>query len=87
MYEFELGQTIYYIFSNKLHTAPVLSRMQVENLHPDWNNTSAQRDTFQAFGPARTAYATCHGVIPAEEAFGSPEDLAAHIIGAYYNNE
>jgi hypothetical protein len=86
MFKFELGQTIYYLRANKLHSAPVLSRTCVENLDNTRYSTTAQIHLHQAFGRDMIAYSTCHGVIRPEEAFGSPEELATYIIGAY-NNE
>jgi len=79
MFKFELGDVIYY-HHNKILSAPVLSRMRVENAHPDWNDTAGQQKLFQMFGSDREVYATCHGNILAEEAFRSARELAEWLI-------
>ena len=80
MFKFELDQTVYYIMDNRLHSAPVLSRMVVENLKPKWNGTKEQVDFFQRFGPCRVVYATVHGEHEEATLFESREALAAAII-------
>ena len=71
MFKFELGQMVYYIEANRSHSAPVLSRMVVENLKPTWNSTKEQVDFFQRFGPCRVVYATVHGVHDESDLFES----------------
>jgi len=80
MFKFDLGDVIYYLGDNMICSAPVLSRMRVENAHPDWNATAGQQKLFQMFGPDREVYATCHGNILAEEAFRSARELAEWLI-------
>lgn len=80
MFKFELSDTIYYFRNNQIHCAPVLSRMLVENEHPDWNSTNVQKEMYQPFGVGREVYATCHGLVTAEEAFGSARELAERLI-------
>lgn len=80
MFKFELDQTVYYIMDNRLHSAPVLSRMVVENLKPTWNSTKEQADLFQRFGPCRVVYATVDGVHEEATLFESREALAAAIL-------
>jgi len=80
MFKFELGDIIYYLRDNKICSAGVVSRMRIENAHPDWNVTIEQQKTFQMFGSDREVYATCHGIIFAEKAFGSARDLAEWLI-------
>lgn len=80
MFKFELDQTIYYMANNKMHSAPVLARMIVENRDND-HMFGRQAELFQPFGTTSTAYATCHGIVDSAEAFESPQALAMHIIG------
>lgn len=80
MFKFELSDTIYYLRENKVHSAPVLTRMWVENAHPDWNSTNAQKNTYQRFGEGREVYVTCHGIVHADEAYTSPQALAYSLI-------
>lgn len=80
MFNFELGDTIYYIRENKLHSARIWTRMMVENAHDDRAHTKEQKDTWQHFGPSRVAYVTCHGVVMEDEAHESAEALAQALI-------
>lgn len=75
MFTFELGQTIYYVRNDRIHSAPVQARMIVENAHGDWACTDAQKSLFTPFGHAGEVYATCHGLVPYVEAFGSRQEL------------
>ena len=75
-----LGQTIYYLRNNKLHSTPILSKMIVENAHKDFARNSMKKEIFTRFGEARIVYATCHGEIDDNEAFETPEALFAHVL-------
>jgi len=75
MFTFDLEQLIYYMLDNRVHSAPVLARMCVDNLHENWANTDKQKEVFTPFGKTGVYYATCHGIIPYRDAFGSKEDL------------
>ena len=80
MFKFNLEQTIYYIRNDRIHSAPVLARIIVENAHDDWACTDAQKELFTPFGKAREAYATCHGLVPVEDSFGSRQDLVNSLL-------
>ena len=80
MFKFELGQTIYYIRNDRIHSADVLARIIVENAKEDWACTDAQKELFTPFGKSREAYATWHGFVPVEDAFGSKQDLVDSLI-------
>lgn len=80
MFKFELDQIVYYIKNNKVSSAPVLSRMLVENQHPKWNATKEQAGLFQRFGHCCVVYATVHGEHDEATLFESREALAAAII-------
>jgi hypothetical protein len=80
MFKFELSDTIYYLRDNKVHSAPILSRMWVDNAHPEWDATFALRGMYQSFGTSREVYVTCHGVVRAEEAHISAQSLAYSFI-------
>lgn len=82
MFKFELNQVIYYIRNDRIHSAKVLARIIVENAHDDWTCTDAQKALFTPFGQAREAYATCHGFVPVEDAFGSKQDLVNSLLVA-----
>jgi len=61
-------------------SAPVMSRMLAENLHPEWNATKEQVELWQRFGPCRVVYATVHGEHEEATLFESREALAAAIL-------
>jgi hypothetical protein len=73
--KFDLGQIIYYLRDNRLHSAPVLARTTVENNHGDWTSTKEQRELFTPFGPAGSRYGTCHGIVHEDEAHETREAL------------
>lgn len=77
--KFELNQTIYYMRGNKVHSAPVNSRMVVENAHEDWARTDEQKKSWMPFGEAGVFYFTCHGHVNEEEAFASREELLQNL--------
>lgn len=56
-----VGDLVYYILDNKVHSAPILSKMIVECSGVN-ACTKEQQETFEPFGEACIKYATCHGV-------------------------
>ena len=73
--KYELGQLIYYMQDNKVHSAPVLARKQVENAK-DYNELGTEDMAFAApWGTAGIWYKTCHGIIDQNDAFASREEL------------
>jgi hypothetical protein len=78
--KYELGQTIYYLRNNTVHSAPILARICIENLHNDWTSTTAQMLLFVPFGLAGVNYATCHGMVKEQEAFATKEELAESLL-------
>lgn len=80
MFRYSLGQTIYYLIDNKIHSAEVLSRSFVDNLHEDWNSTKTQCSTFKAFGDTGVFYSTCHGIVNEKLAFPTKEELTKSLL-------
>lgn len=78
--KFELNQIIHYMRNNKPHSAPVLARMQVENLKESWAHTSEQKDLYTPFGPAGVFYKTCHGTIQETEAYASKQEMLTSLL-------
>ena len=78
--KYELDQMIYYMCDNRPHSAPVLSRQVVENLHSDWTSNTAQESTFAPFGQDCEMYNTCHGTVTVEEAFPSKYEMLLHFL-------
>lgn len=75
MFKFELNQLIFYVRNDRIHSAPVLSRMIVENAHENWVANKEQSELFTTFGPAQEVYATCHGSVFADAAYASRQEL------------
>ena len=82
MFKFELDQLIYYIRNDRIHSAPVLARIIVENAKENWACTYVQKALFTPFGVGREAYSTCHGFVPAKDAFASRQDLVDSLLEA-----
>ena len=78
MFKFELNQTVYYLENNRLFSAPILSRLYVDNLRGA--NTEQQIDVFNHFGQTRILYRTIHGTYDETKLFRSKEELALSII-------
>lgn len=76
--EYNLGETIYYLRENKVHSAEVLSRTAVENANNKPSN-AVQEKLFTPFGKARIQYGTSHGIIDESEAFASKVELLASL--------
>lgn len=76
--DYNLGETIYYLRENKVHSAPVLSRIMVENKDNKPSNAEQER-LFTPFGKARIQYGTCHDIIDECEAFASKQELLASL--------
>lgn len=73
--KYELGQLIYYMLDNKVHSAKVLARKQVENAK-DYNELGTEEMAFDApWGDAGIWYKTCHCAIDQNDAFASREEL------------
>jgi hypothetical protein len=73
--KYELGQTIYYMLDNKLHSAKVLARKCVENAHDDWACTKEQRSSFTPWGPSGVVYKTCHAEVIEDDVYESKEQM------------
>lgn len=71
MFKYVLEQVVWYLEENTIHSAPILSRICVENLHEDWAYTVEQKQSFTRFGNAKIEYATIHGQYIEAELFDS----------------
>lgn len=76
--KYQLDQTVFYMKDNKIHSATVLSRAQVE-CRFNKPATEGQKRLHQPFGPAGIQYATVHGVFNEEQVFASKEELLASL--------
>lgn len=73
--KYNIGQVVHYLNDNKHHSAPVISRMFVDNRFNEELH-GKQKELFQQFGKSRCCYATIHGVFEEHELFGSKNELA-----------
>ena len=80
----KVGTTIFYIRQNRLHSAPILSKVVVENLHEEQASTEQQKDIFTHYGLEGTKFYTCHGEVQENEAYETPEAL---FLGLLEGNE
>jgi hypothetical protein len=80
VFKYELNQLVYYLKDNKIHSAPILSRCIVENLHDEWNSTHEQEEFFCKFGKSAILYITCHGFFSEDKIFNSKEDLCKTLM-------
>lgn len=73
---FTVGETIFYLRENRIHSAPVLSR-RIINVRADIKPHAEEQDClFSHFGPEGITYFTCHGEVEQREAFESRDALA-----------
>ena len=71
MFKYNLDQIIFYLMENRIHSAPVISRIYVDNLNQDWACTKEQKELFTRFGNNCIKYSTCHGEIEENKAFSN----------------
>ena len=74
MFEFQLEETVFYMKDNRVHSAPVLSRICVDNKFKDISNAE-QSEAFHKFGESKIDYATIHGVFTEDQIFHFKQDL------------
>jgi hypothetical protein len=75
------GELIYFLRDNKIHSAPIFARMQVDNAKdPGYACTNEQRELYEPWGLSGVFYNTCHGAVAEEEAFASKQELAEDLI-------
>jgi hypothetical protein len=74
-FKWNLGDTVYKIINNKVHSAPILSRMIVENKHDNWSSTNEQKAIYTPFGKTCIKYSTVDGIFDEKELFSSKEEL------------
>ena len=79
MFKYNLEQLIWYMLNNTIHSASVLSRKYVDNLHNNWTSTKEQIDLFTHYGENSILYRTCHGDISESKAFATKGDLLINI--------
>lgn len=75
MFRYELGQVVYYLKGDVVHSAPIISRKLVDNAIAQENLTKQQEEFFCQLGKSGESYATCHGVFPVGVLYPTREAL------------
>jgi hypothetical protein len=70
MFKFNLGQTVYFMYDNKLNSAVVTSRMLIENLLKE--DGCRQKNSFDVAG---VKYATNAGTFSEKQLFASVDEV------------
>jgi len=73
MFKYDLKQVVWYFRDNIVHSAPVLSRRYVDNVHSA--RTEAQKEIFNGLGPTGITYKTIHDVYSEGDLYPTKEDL------------
>lgn len=73
-YKYKIGQLVFYMKNNLVHSARILSCAHSENSDID-TVTATQKEFFKRFGPNCTVYSTCHGEFQEKDIFPTKEDL------------
>jgi hypothetical protein len=87
MFKFELGQIVYYLLTNKICSAEILTRMRCENLRDKKTFTEEQKKLFAKWGESGTYYVTCHGVFSENYLGASPQEVAQKLLEPFVDNE
>lgn len=78
-FKFKLGQEVFYMCDNRVHSTKVTSRMIVENSHESWASTETQKNSWMPFGKTGVMYASCHGRWMESEIFATKAELLASL--------
>lgn len=79
MFKFELGQLVFYLMDNRVHSANVISRMCIENKDEAKACTKEQDKFYMAFGKSTVSYSTCHGIVNEGSCFKTREELLSSL--------
>jgi hypothetical protein len=80
MFKYELNQLVWYLKDNKVHSAKIVARMAIENVHDDYASTDTQKLMWQPFGPSSVKYKTVHGIFDENVLFASRIDLSKSLL-------
>ena len=75
--KYEIGQEVFYLKNNRVHSAKVISRKQVDSTHEPKDNM----DDNAPFGKTRKSYHTCHGIFDENNVFPSKDALCRALFG------
>ncbi len=77
--KFQIEDVIYYMNENRVHSAKIFARQQVEANPTTKPSNPEQARLYAPWGDTRIEYATCHGTINEKDAFESKEALLASL--------
>ena len=90
MFKHNVGDLVYYLNNNTVHSAPILSRMyyESESINIGMGLFIGERSVFTSKGVddnyyvkgTQVLYQTCHGVFTGDIVYSSKEELADYII-------
>jgi len=75
VFKYQLGQLVYSMRDSKVHSAPISSRMIIDNLHDEWVSNETQKKSWQPYGRTGIWYATVHDQYEEGELFATKEEL------------
>lgn len=78
MFKYNLNQIVWYMMYGTIHSAPILSRMYVDNQVTNVC-TKEQVEAFRAFGDSGIMYATIHAILSENEIYASKEELLLNL--------
>jgi hypothetical protein len=76
---FALDQTVYYMFENRIHSATVMSRTIVENVHDEIELAAGAPD-WQPFGHNCIKYNTCDGILNQDQLYANQVSLVEDLM-------
>ena len=80
MFKYKIGQLVFYLKNNKIHSAPVLSWIIISNDSGFDAHTDEQKKFFNRFGENCEKYATCHGEFNEDQLFASKQEVVNSLI-------
>ena len=80
MPKFEVGQLVYFIYDNRLHSNTISTRVIVENEHNDWDATDVQKNLYTPCGKSRIDYYIQGQVFSEDKLYATKEELADKLI-------
>ena len=79
-FKYELTQLVFYLRNNRIHSAQILGRKWVENLHDHRIASGRRFSPDLPFGNNCKRYFTCHGMFNEDEIFPTKEDLIKNLL-------
>lgn len=78
--KFKVGQLVYFICENRLHSRDIGTIVIVENKHDDWDATDEQKKAFTPFGKSRIEYYICGDLFFEHQLFATKQELVDDLL-------